>query len=212
MHRRLQSAFSLIEVLAVVAIVAVLLASTAPYVSGIVTATRLRTAAEIVHGQLLEAQSMAVMFNTDVELRLYEAPDLIDQAATPALRRLQILTLRPPISIADPKPGEEPPAEEEPTTFSPIGSFITLDHSIEISAQSKYTSLVDLGYQDDPGDTQGRYIALRYRSDGTPRLLPNQPWFLTLHEKGALDHAEKPTNFITLQIDPSTARLRTFQP
>ncbi len=203
--------FSLIEILAVVTIVGVLLAFTAPYVAGILASTRLKTASDSIEALLLEAQSVAVMFNTDVELRLYETRDLIDPDGAPALRRLQLHTLRfPSAKVIDEAEPEAAPEEE--STFVPMGSPVTLDHSIEISSASKFTSLVDLGFEDDPADAHGRYVALRFRSDGTPRLQPNQPWFLTLHEKDALKHADKLKNFVTLQIDAVTGRLRDFQP
>ncbi len=89
-----KAGFTLIEIVAVVTIITVVIAVTAPQVGGVFTAVRLRTDADAVYSKLLEAQSLAVLFITDAELRLYEVPDLVGERAT--LRKLRILTLRPP--------------------------------------------------------------------------------------------------------------------
>ncbi len=131
-------------------------------------------------------------------------PDLTGDR--PTLRKLRILTLRPPED------------ETTPTTtattdaFVPLGAMTSLDQEIEISADATHSSIIDLGYQDSTTDVYGRYIALRFHSDGSPALLPTKPWFLTLHEKDAQLNNKKLKNFVTLQIDAATGRLRTFQP
>lgn len=198
-------AFTLIEIVVVVSIVAILAIVAVPQISGVLTASRLRSAAEDVQNRLLEAQSLAMLFNTEAELRLYETPDLTDPAARRTLRKLRILTLRPPENDAA--------ANAATDAFEPAGAIINLEHSIEISADAKYSSITDLGFQEGPADAPyGRYIALRFRSDGSACLPPGRPWFLTLHEKDAHLNGRKLRNFVTLQIEPATGRLRSFQP
>jgi uncharacterized protein (TIGR02596 family) len=199
-----RAAFTLIELIVVVSIVAILITIASPYVAGVLTSTRLRSAADTVYNRLLEAQSLAILFNSDAELRIYEVPDLIDPASRPTLRKLRILTLQPPATL---------PEEAEGGEFEPVGAITSLEQGVEISSSADYSTIVDLGFTEPASeDETGRYIALRFRSDGSAGLPPAKPWFLTLHEKDAHLRGTRLKNFITLQIDPATGRLRTFQP
>ncbi len=201
--RSRRGGFSLVEIIVVVAILTVAAVLSAPYIAGMAAAARLRTAADAVQNRLLEAQSLAILFNTDAELRLYEAEDLVGGRST--LRKLRILTLRPP---EDDSGGGATPA----SVFEPVGAITSLDQEIEISTDSVRSSIMELGFQDSSTDIYGRYIALRFHSDGSPALQPTKPWFLTLHEKDAQLREPRLRNFVTVQIDPATGRLRSFQP
>ncbi len=199
--RNRQHGFSIVEIIAVVAILTVAAVLSAPYIAGMAAAARLRTAADAVQNRLLEAQSLAILFNTDAELRFYEAEDLVGGRLT--LRKLRILTLRPP---------EDDSSETPASLFEPVGAITSLDQEIEISMDSRRSSIMDLGFQDSTTDIYGRYIALRFHSDGSPALQSSKPWFLTLHEKDAQLRDHRLRNFVTVQIDPATGRLRSFQP
>lgn len=205
-HPARAAGFSLVEVLVVLGIVTILVTASAPYISGILTASRLRSAADTVYNRLLEAQSLAMLFNTDAELRLYETPDLIDPKSRPTLRKLRILTLNPP---------QNDTTGTTADVYEPVGAVTSLEDGIEVSANPTYSSIIDLGYQTADSDSFGRYIALRFRPDGSAGLQPGKPWFLTLHEKGAEGtqlRGTKLKNFVTVQIEPATGHLRTFQP
>lgn len=193
--------FSIVEIIVVVAILTVAAVLSAPYIAGMAAAARLRTAADAVQNRLLEAQSLAILFNTDAELRFYEAEDLVGGRST--LRKLRILTLRPP---------EDDSSATPASLFEPVGTITSLDQEIEISMDSRRSSIMDLGFQDSTTDIYGRYIALRFHSDGSPALQSSKPWFLTLHEKDAQLRDPRLRNFVTVQIDPATGRLRSFQP
>ncbi len=204
------AAFTLIEMIVVVSIVAVLVTISAPHVSGVVNATRLRTAADTVYNRLLEAQSLAMLFNTDTELRFYAAQDLIDPSSRPTLRKLRVLTLRPP--DADEETAGTPTAPGG-GVFEPVGAITSLDQEVEVSSEPAYSSIIDLGFTEpEAADAHGRYVAVRFRSDGSAGLLPGKAWFLTLHEKDAHLRGSKLRNFVTIQIEPATGRLRSFQP
>lgn len=202
-----RAAFTLVEMIVVVSIVAVLITFSAPHVSGVLNATRLRTAADTVYNRLLEAQSLALLFNTDTELRFYAVPDLIDPASRPTLRKLRVLTLQPPdVDEAD-------PVATSGGVFEPVGAITSLDQEIEINPAPSHSSIIDLGFTEPAEeDVHGRYVAVRFRPDGSTSLLPGRPWFLTLHAKDAHLRGTKLRNFVTIQIDPATGRLRSFQP
>ncbi len=203
--RRRRSGFSLIEIIAVLSIVTILVTASAPYVNGMLSATRLRTAADEVYNKLLEAQSLAILFNTEAELRLYEVPDLIDDSSRPTLRKLRVLVLQPP------EAGTSTP--DTSSLFEPVGAVTHLEAGVEVNPTPVHSSIVDLGFAGPENEKEaGRHVAVRFRSDGSVGLQAGKPWFLTLHEKDAHLRGDKLKNFITIQIDPATGRLRTFQP
>ncbi|MBB5031398.1 Verru_Chthon cassette protein D [Prosthecobacter vanneervenii] len=203
MHtRRHTAAFTLVELLVVLVILAIIVAVSAPYISGIVTASRLRTASDAVYARLLEAQSLATLFNADTELRIYEAVDLIEPDSPPTLRKLRIFT------VTSPQDGAASAAE----VFEPAGAVTTLEDGMVISNERTLSSILDLGYQTHGSDIYGRYIALRFHPDGSTQLQNGKPWFLTIQENKAVPPGQKLKNFITVQIDPASGSLRTFQP
>lgn len=205
------AAFTLIEMIVVIGVVSLMAAVAAPHVSSVLTATRLRTAADELHSRILEAQSLAVLFNTDSELRLYETVDMFDPTARPTVRKLRLFTLRPPTSGS----AEDTATGRDADVFDPVGNIINFESSVEISPDPKYSSVVDLGYNSSSStanETQSRYLSLRFRPDGSVNLLPGKTWFLTVHEKDAHLNGKKLKNFVTLQIEPATGRLRSFQP
>lgn len=197
------AAFTLVELIVVVGILVIIITASVPYISGILTATRLRGAADTVYNRLLETQSLAMLFNAETELRLYEVPDLIDPQSRPTLRKLRILTL---------SPLQDEAADPTANVFEPVGTVTNIEDGIEVSADAKYSSIVALGFQTLESDSYGRYIALRFRPDGSAELQPGKPWFLTLHEKDAMLSGSKLKNFVTVQIESATGHLRTFQP
>lgn len=199
-------AFSMIEMIVVVGIISILVTFAAPHISGILTATKLRNAADEVNSRLLEAQSLAVLFNTEAELRLYEVPDLIDPTRRPTLRKLRLLTLQPPdVDAVAENAGAG--------VFEVVGAATNLDQGVEINPDAEYSSIIDLGFTEPKDeDEHGRYVAVRYRSDGSAGLQTGKSWFLTLHERDAHVNGKRLKNFITLQIEPATGRIRSFQP
>lgn len=203
MHtRRHTAAFTLVEILVVLVILAIIVTVSAPYISGILAASRLRMASDAVYGRLLEAQSLATLFNSDAELRIYEAADLIEPDSPPTLRKLRIFTVTSP-------PDDASGAAE---VFEPAGAVTTLEDGMVISNDRNFSSILDLGYQTQGSDIYGRYIALRFHSDGSTQLQNGRPWFLTIQENKPVPQGQKLKNFVTVQIDPASGSLRTFQP
>lgn len=201
-HKPRFAAFTLIEVMVVLGIITLLVTMAAPHISGVLAASRLRTAAEDVYNRLQEAESLAILFNTDAEIRFYEVPDLIDPSSRRTIRKLRILTVSAPTDET---------VSPDQDVFEPVGAITTLEHDVEISPDANYSSIVDLGFQ-EATDSHGCYIAVRFRPDGSAALQSGKQWFLTLHEKDAHVRDARLKNFITLQIEPATGRLNTFQP
>jgi uncharacterized protein (TIGR02596 family) len=193
-------AFTLIEVLAVIVIVAGLMVVTAPAIQGAMKASRLRDAADLAFNQIAEAQQLALMADTETEVRIYAAKDIVSPESLPQLRKIELYALRP---SADGSGNDQ--------NFEPVGRGVTLHPSMIISREAKHTSLISLGFQSDERANKGQYLAFRFHPDGSTNLGAGQEWFLTVVDEQATA-LKRHTNFITVQVDPVTGRLRTFQP
>lgn len=193
-------AFTLIEVLAVIVIVAGLMVVTAPAIQGAMQASRLRDAADLAFNQIAEAQQLALMADTETEVRIYAAKDSASPETLPQLRKIELYALRPSADGSD-----------NSQNFEPVGRGVTLHPSMIISREAKHTSLISLGFQSDEQARKGQYLAFRFHPDGSTNLATGQEWFLTVIDEQA-SAQKKLNNFITLQVDAVTGRLRTFQP
>lgn len=191
--------FSLIEVLAVLGILAVLVAGAAPAILSTVKASRLASAASQLTGRLNEAQGMALTFSSDFEVRFL--------AASPSdpLKRdsLQIYAL------ADPEKLEE--QEDDDDAFEPVGAPEILPESIVFSRNSVFSSLLR---QEKGREAGGRRVlgVIRYHPDGSTSLPEGESWHVTLVESAEENAAKLPANFATIQVDPATGRLEVFRP
>jgi len=206
------AAFTLIEMLIVVATLAILLGSATPALLGMMKSSRLTGAGDLVLGQLNEAQFIALSEFTDVEVRIYEMPDFSVADSDLKLRGIQLHVLRP-------LPADQAGSDSTQEAFQPAAPIARLGRSVEISRNDTFSSFMSLPFKTDPespfgpGGANLRYIAFRFHSDGSTDLLGGQPWFLTLTDQD-VDPASNttPPNFFTIQIDTTTGKLRIFRP
>jgi len=202
------AAFTLIEILIVVATLTILIGAATPAMMGMMKASRLTSAGEILLSQLTEAQFTAISEFTDVEVRLYELPDFSRADSELKMRGIQFHVLR-----------AQPSGDSTQETFQAAMPIVRLGDSVAISKSETFSSLMSLKFKNDTENTTGpggaslKYIAFRFRSDGSTDLFPGIPWFITLSEANATSDGETaPANYFTIQIDPETGKLRTFRP
>ncbi|MDB6117567.1 MAG: Verru Chthon cassette protein [Verrucomicrobiaceae bacterium] len=198
-------AFTLIEILLVVLILGGLLTITAPAIQGVVASSRLRDSASVIASELFEAQQLAITLGTETEVRFYQLPDPMDSDPAPLIRKLQVLTLSQPAD--GPQTGKS-----DGGVFVPTGSPASLGGGVMISSSSSLSSIVGLGFRTDKDDRIGRFVAVRFHTDGSTSLSPEKEWFLTVLERKASRSPVKPKNFVTLQIDAASGHVRSFQP
>jgi len=205
-HRsRCNAGMTLIEILSVLAILAILLVAGTPVAFGVMQASRLGSSGDSVLARLLEAQQMAITQDTDVEVRIYEGSD-----STPRWCALQTYVLKISSDPAVDATGEG--------TFQPAETIFRLDSSVAINNQAKLSTLFNLkAVAEDasavnPGVGLTRHVAFRFHSDGSTDLTPGKSWFLTLVAQTSAADPSPPANYYTIQIDPATGRMRTFRP
>ena len=197
-------AFTLIEILVVITVLAILITAATPAVTGMMKSTRLTSAGDLILNNLVEAQLTAITESTDVEVRLYELPDFASVDQTLLMRGLQVFALRPDLN------------DSNEASFQAATPLLRLDHGMVVSMDRKLSSLMGLKLKEDSGSgaQQGRrYVAFHIHSDGSTNLPPGEPWFLTLLDQDSANALKQPpANYFTIQIDPINGKLRTFRP
>lgn len=226
LRRRQGRAFTLIEMLVVVAIIATLTVLIAPAASTVVRGTQLTQASSMMTDQLAYARQQALTKNISVELRIirFADPELpgesIKDSTTGQYRAFQLLqVLDAGIAVPLDKvqflprsivvvPGQY--SSLLPTSSSGSASFDPTQ-PLHRTAQSSDPDLprnVKKNYD---------YFAFRFLPDGSTSLQPATNWFLTLVGVSDLPKLSNSTaltsmNFFILQLDPASGATRAYRP
>jgi uncharacterized protein (TIGR02596 family) len=210
MNRSRNDAFSLLELLAVIAIFSLIAGIVVGPSMALYHSFQLSEATQLVSSQLSLARQTALSGNQVVEVRLYKYTDAGMPGATASFHALQSFKL--------------PQNSSGPT---PITNVQRLPGGIVIDGGSALSSLLDssartsrIGDISLPGvGTAYTYFSIRFHPDGSTDLSLSAPasspgcWFLTLHsQRDGDDRSAVPANFATIQLDPLTGATRLFRP
>jgi uncharacterized protein (TIGR02596 family) len=217
--------FTIVELLAVVAIIALLTAFVVPATSNMLRGSQLTQAAQMVSDQLSLARQTALSKSHSVEVRIYQFSDpsmpgetvgapgngkyralqcfeIQDSGAAVAMGKMQIL---PQTVIID-----------SGIASSGSNSLSTIISSAQLSPGVPTISHgTDAGYAAIPrAGTAYNAATFRFLRDGSANFSSSaSQWYLTLHnltDGNAL--ASPPHNFVTIQVDPANGHILTFQP
>ncbi len=217
-------AFTLIEILVVLAIISIIMFFTVPNMGQIIQGSKLTQAGDQLKYDLGLAQQTAVKDNLTVEVRFYQyrQPDEAADSPRETFTAYQMFSL-----IPDSTKPSDPKAER---ILAPIGKVKKLPTGVIIPANELWSTLVSSssianGTEEISGliPTEKRTSAL-YRSfqinpDGSTNLDTSgvDQWYVTLVDStelirsGSLDSLA-PDNYICLQVDPFNGGTRWFQP
>lgn len=226
-HRR---GFTLIEMLAVLGIVAVVVAVAAPAVLGVINSTRITQAGDEFMGLLSQAQQTALAESRPVEVRLYRMSDTTLAGDDSAGQYRGLMFVRY-FQAGEPDPRTVTGAPlGQPLAIADFGGIHRLPSGVVMAASENLSSLMSLpearpngGNADLVAKQNGQYAevrlpdALSYRSflclpEGTD-LNTASPWFVTLlMSNEANAESAKLKNFYTIQIEPATGRIMSYRP
>jgi uncharacterized protein (TIGR02596 family) len=197
-------AFTLIELLAVTAIIVVMMVLAAPAFTSLGKASALTNASRALLDEIGLARQTAMTTNTPVELRLFKLPAHADSttAAPSQYRAVQTFLV-------------------QNTGTGALGKARFLDAPIVIFDAAQSSSIAGkLPEQTAPAgaklpgvNTNYRYRSFRFKPDGSTDLAIDVAWYLTLGSANdPVGASGVPQNFITVQIDPQNGRTQVFRP
>ncbi len=213
-----RGAFSLVELLVVMAVILIILAFTVPAFQSIGGSTNLTTGASIITDHLELARQTALTKNQVVEVRFYKIP--AEGNPELAYRAIQLYSYSEPWRDASGKF-----VTDENQLAVAITKLQRLPLGIVISDEQKYSTLININSNTRPEKTglvpgitdPVNYRYFRFGPSGSTDLNPNgakaDEWFLTVKPEMAPAESDRPaSNFITAMLDPVSGRTRIYRP
>ena len=211
-----RSAFSLIELVVVIAIIAIIATFTVPAATGILRGSAITQASQTLTDQISLARQLALSRNRAIEVRFYqyadpEAPgETLGSPSTGQWRGMQLFVIvESGVAIPVDKPQRLPIS----VVIEPNVVFSSL---IPASPKSPATT--------DPELPRGvaknyKYASFRFQQDGSTNLSATSTWFVTIRNLTDTPSGttmkkanNDPINFFTLQIDPVSGAIKGFRP
>jgi len=211
-------AFSLIELMLVLTVVALLMAFAAPNLFSLMSSSSLTAEGTLLRNQLTLGQQLAVSKSADVEVRFFRMADVEAARTDTAFRAFQMFQY------------------DEDGEMSPVSSFFRIKAPVAVS--EKYSTLLDprqSGSGDDLrfgfssprsgmvevpigfGGSMERadYVAFRFRPDGStdlPNRAEGDTWYVTLVQGEGASAEQSPDNYVCLQLNPYNGKVSEFRP
>lgn len=220
-HRR---GFTLVEILIVIALIAMILFLTVPGLKDVIKGTKLTAAADQIVGDLNLARQTAIKESVTVEVRFYKFSD-------PSARNEQRFAAYQCYKLVQDlnKPSDYTATRIAKPIFEKVK---TIPQGVVLVDSAQWSPLLtdETMKQDDnrervkgliPGqrDTEAEYRSFIISPEGETSLDRKgaKQWYLSLvteaeFQKAPNPAALRPDNFITVQIDPFTANTRRYQP
>lgn len=207
--RRRAAAFTLIELLTVLAVIMVLSVVALPALRGTLDGVNITGAADTVGAELALARQVAMTRNLPVEVRFYKFSASESGMGREAWRAVGAL-------ISTNVSGRASQEWIIPGRGLPGG--VLMDDSAE------YSTLLGLTQADESADAppllrNKKYVAFLFNPDGSTDLDLRgtgggpQPWSLSLRNANAPTSGSAPAaNFATIVLDPATGRFSVYQP
>jgi uncharacterized protein (TIGR02596 family) len=227
---RPRSAFSLIEMLMVIAIIGIISSFAIPAATKMIRGTDVSRGAQLVADQLTAARQLAIARNKQIEVRFLrfadpESPgESITETSTWKIRGIQLMEVTGsgmPVQLA---PLQRLPASMMLNDGRYSSLFDGAAHSGVTPLRFRNPSDLDPAMPRLPKDKARKYTyaSFRYYPDGSTSLSPKGNWYFTLHPVDAVarlgaaptggDEPIKAINYFTLQVDPVTGATKAYRP
>ncbi|MDB6118180.1 MAG: Verru Chthon cassette protein [Verrucomicrobiaceae bacterium] len=210
-RRKCQSAFTLIELMVVVGVIALVTAAIAPMVFSTMASTRITSAGETLASQIALGHQLAVSGNQEVEVRFYQYEDINSPGSGTGYRAVAMVRASTVFGT---------------TGSGALGQLLTepfyMPSGIVIGENAKLSP--PLSKLSPESDKEGiikkarsaTYRAFHFYPNGSTdlnqhSLVANQCYF-TLGEERLISKGDIPKNFYAVQVDPYTGRTATYRP
>lgn len=202
-----RQAFSLLELLIVMAILALLAVLTLPALSSSLQGIKITQGTQILIDQITLARQQALSKNRAVETRIYSFKDPSSPGSQKSYRAVQNFEI------------------QDDGTAKPLEKMVRLPSGVILDSGSSLSPLLSSSRAKQWLPTDPQISLPGISTDYDTRVIvfrPNgytdlpaggQSWFLTLHSENEGDSLSAlPKNFSTVQIDPWTGRTSIFRP
>lgn len=194
MRRR---AFSLVELMVVIAILVVLMALLAPALNSVLRGGAITRSGQLVSDQLASARQAAITKNQIVTVRFFKMPGE-GVETEPRYRGIQAV------------------AQQDDGSLKPLSRMAKLEVANEISDKADLSTIIanpPLTGTAEVNGTSLPFVGFRFRPDGSTDLEITSAagWYLTIKDTNAPNEGV-PANFFTLRLDPFTGQTRVFRP
>jgi len=226
-------AFSLMELIVVIAIIGVIATFTAPQAAQILKGSTLTQASTIVTDQIRLARDFAVTKNSKVEVRFYQYADpempgeTVGVPTTGQYRAIQVFQVLNVLKASNMNSTTATVAGE---VTVPLDKVQMLPQGIIFNINATYSTILNNSNSAVVAGTAEptklllprgvgssyNYVTFRFLQDGSTNLAPvaTTPWFFTIHsmtDKGYLQTG-LPFNYFCLQIDPVSGTTKYYRP
>lgn len=219
---RSRSAFSLIELLTVLAIISVLAVATVPALKGTLDAFNVSGAADLAGSEISLARQMAISRNLPVEVRIYRETS----ASGPAWRIIALVIPKEASGAVEDEwitAGKVLPGNvlfEDSNQFSTIISAAASNNYVDLNTVAPWSKTEQAAA---PGLVRGKnYVAFQFKPDGSTNLPSADasgdplPWCVTLKgarsQPAATGSTGPSANYVAIVLDSLTGRSLTYQP
>jgi uncharacterized protein (TIGR02596 family) len=233
LSRGLNKAFTMIEMLAVILIVAILAGSATFYIADTMSALRLTMTGEQMLSLFSSAQQTASSEGRVVEIRFLKYQDLGKSAGQP-MYRSAVLLRHYQVGESSPDPADQGIPLAAPMSVV-SGDRVDAASGVVFSEDNTMSSLLgksSAGMSNAVGNnvkvkgTNGRFedwnfphqvtesVSVLIHPDGTTNLAPSEKWFVTALDQRSEESADKSNakNFYCVQIDPANSRIVSYRP
>ena len=189
MNRR---AFTLVELLTVIAILIIVMAVAMPVVTSINQAGKITQAAQMIQDRIQLARQHAITQNRSIEVRFYKTRNsgaIVDSYCATAIFEV----------------GTETGIPRQMERFEYLPSGVVIAENAQLSPLLSGAAPT----QDDPRFGKN-YRFVRFAADGTAAVKEGESW-LSLVKEGN-DGSSLPENYAVINVVPATGIPRTFRP
>lgn len=208
--KHFQRGFSLVEMLVVISILAVLMGVVASISTNTLTSIDLRTTAGQVASMFTRAREEALVKNANVQVRIYKT----DRESFDGEPKYGLIA----IGIVNAPSDPDDPAYNDPQAFpfEPIAKRYSLPQSVSLMDSSPYSTIItdthSKGTEEIPHLGTLEYSAITFTPNNRATLSSSQEWTLTIIQEADEAKGVLPSNYITMQLFPTTGRLDILQP